>query len=272
MRIFYLAVFIAMAGSASAQVSVARGALNGEPARWRPTTIKTFDIQLNDPANANQVPAVQVVELDIDSEQALLNTVKGRGTKLVCYFNAGAWENYRRDKNKFPASVLGSYYDGFPDERWLDIRQISKLAPIMRARMDQCKKKGFVAIDPDNVNGYENNTGFPLTVTQQRAYNTWLMREAHARGLSIALKNTPGLATTLEKDGFDLAVTESCVADNFCSKFTPFVNAHKPVLDLEYVDEGMTLAKFCSKTKALGINAILKRSSGSVDHYRRVCP
>lgn len=243
-----------------------------EPARWHPSAITSFDIQLNDPSSAAAIPNVQVVELDHDTAPGILQAVKARGAKLICYFNAGAWESYRSDNAAFPEAVLGDVYDGYPQERWLDIRAIDTLAPIMRARMDQCAAKGFDAVDPDNINGYSNETGFAITSEDQLAYNRWLMREAHARGLAIALKNAPEFAETLAAEGYDMAVTESCFADGFCEQFRPFIAAGKPVLNLEYTDEGMALDDFCGEAKTLGIQSLLKRSSSSVDEYRAVCP
>lgn len=237
---------------------------------WKPAKITSFDIQLNDPANERLVPKVQMVELDIDIDPSILAKIKARGTKVVCYFNAGAWESYRDDAGSFPSGVKGNTYDGFPDERWLDIRAIGTLAPLMRARLDRCKNKGFDAVDPDNVNGFENNTGFPLTSTHQLAYNRWLANEAHARGLGIALKNTSSLASQLVSD-FDFAVAESCFKYGFCNQLQPFLVANKAVFDLEYRDEGMSTSKFCKQAKALGINALLKRSSSRVDNYRQAC-
>ncbi len=31
----------------------------------------------------------------------------------------------------------------------------------MRARIQMCQRKGFAAVDFDNVDGYRNDTGFP---------------------------------------------------------------------------------------------------------------
>ena len=88
----------------------------------------------------------------------------------------------------FPSSVLGSS-NGWPGEKWLDIRQISALAPIMTARMQMCVQKGFDALEPDNIDGYANSTGFPLTAQDQLAYNQWIANTAHSLGLSVGLKN-----------------------------------------------------------------------------------
>ena len=43
----------------------------------------------------------------------------------------------------FPAAVLGSALDGWPDERWLDIRRLDVLGPIMERRLDLCTAQGL---------------------------------------------------------------------------------------------------------------------------------
>lgn len=243
----------------------------GGPARWQPARIGSFDIQLNTPRSIADLPLVDVLELDHDTDPALLAALHARGTRTICYINAGAWESYRSDKTTFPAAVLGKVYDGYPDERWLDIRRIDLLGPIMQARMDQCKAKGFSAVDPDNVNGYENDTGFALTKADQLAYNRWLMQQAHARGLAIVLKNTPELAPTLEAEGYDMALTESCVADDFCEAFRSFTANGKPVISLEYTDEEMDARTACPTLRKLGFYGLIKASSSSIGAARTAC-
>ena len=63
------------------------------------------------------------------------------------------------------------------------------LGPLLEARMDLCRDKGFDAVEADNVDGYANRTGFPLTAADQLRFNRFLAAAAHARGLSIGLKN-----------------------------------------------------------------------------------
>jgi hypothetical protein len=86
--------------------------------------------------------------------------------------------------------VLGSGLEDWPGEKWLDVRQIDTLAPIMRSRLDLCKSKGFDAVEADHVDGYSNSSGFPLSAEDQLRYNRFLASKAHARGLSIGLKTT----------------------------------------------------------------------------------
>ena len=97
----------------------------------------------------------RVVDLDSDGTSAatVRNLHKG-GRVVVCYISAGSVERYRSDASKFPARVVGKVLDGWPDERWLDIRQLSVLLPLMKARVATCRAKGFDAMDFDNVDAY----------------------------------------------------------------------------------------------------------------------
>lgn len=74
---------------------------------------------------------------------------------------------------EFPAEVLGSDYDGWPGERWLDIRRIDLLAPIMLARLDMCTAKGFDCVEPDNIEIYDNDTLFDFAITEDAFYYDW---------------------------------------------------------------------------------------------------
>ena len=40
----------------------------------------------------------------------------------------------------------------------------------MEARMDSCCDKGFDGIEPDNIDGFMNDTGYDLTYKDQLAY------------------------------------------------------------------------------------------------------
>jgi len=69
------------------------------------------------------------------------------------------------------------------------------------------KEKGCDGVEPDNVDGYTNDTGFNLTSNDQIQYNKFLANEAHQRGLSIGLKNNLDQIEVLEPF-FDFAVNE----------------------------------------------------------------
>ncbi|MFP3534108.1 endo alpha-1,4 polygalactosaminidase, partial [Burkholderia sp. SIMBA_042] len=90
------------------------------------------------------------------------DTLKSQGKRVVCYFSAGSSENWRSDYSQFTAADQGNPLDGWAGERWLDTRS-ANVRRIMTARMDLAKSKGCDGIDPDNVDGYTNNPGLPLT-------------------------------------------------------------------------------------------------------------
>jgi hypothetical protein len=94
-------------------------------------------------------------------------TLHAAGKHVICYIDVGTWENWRTDAGQFPSLVLGSS-NGWPGEQWLDIRQ-PVVRQLMAARFQMCQQKGFDAIEPDNMDGYENSTGFPLTARDQLA-------------------------------------------------------------------------------------------------------
>jgi hypothetical protein len=207
-----------------------------------------------------------------DSDASAVAALHAQGRKVVCYISVGSWEDWRSDKDQFPAAVIGRDYGGWPGEKWLDIRQIDLLAPIMRARLDECKARGFDGIEPDNIDGYTNDTDFPLTYEDQLKYNIWLANEAHARGLSIGLKNDPDQVADL-LPYFDWALTEDCFAEGWCEEMLPFVAAGKPVFAAEYTDQ-ITSDQFfnqiCPRVNAMNFDAILKNRD--LDTWRQACP
>ncbi|KPL81983.1 endo alpha-1,4 polygalactosaminidase [Herpetosiphon geysericola] len=235
---------------------------------WQPAVNSTMQLQFSGmPLDLSH--AVTVYDVDLfDTSSATVSQLQSQGRRVVCYINVGAWEDWRADANAFPSSVLGNDYEGWPGEKWLDIRQIELLAPIMRARMDECKSKGFDGIEPDNINGYQNPTGFSLNANDQLAYNRWLANEAHSRGLSIGLKNDSEQVDELLAY-YDWALTEDCFDQGWCGELSPFIAAGKPVFAIEYTDTGAQTSQFCPQARQLGINAMLKHRE--LDAYRVGC-
>jgi hypothetical protein len=136
----------------------------------------------------------------------------------------------------------------------LDIRRIDLLAPIMEARLDSCQAKGFDGIEPDNIDGFLNDTGFPLTYNDQLEYNIWLAETAHARGLSIGLKNDMDQIPDL-LSYFDWALNEECFQFEECETLLPFVAAGKAVFNVEYE---LATGEFCAQARAFGFNSLKK--------------
>jgi hypothetical protein len=245
------------ASSTSARVPVQhRRSLPGPaacPGCYAPALRTSWQWQLQFPVDMT----VDADMYDVDAfnvKQSLVSRLHAEGRKVVCYFSAGSWENWRPDKHDFPASVLGRS-NGWPGEKWLDIRRIGMLGPIMKARLDLCEAKGFDAVEFDNVDGYQNPTGFPLTGPQQLRYNVFLANQAHRRGMSAVLKNDLGQIQAL-LPYFDFALNEQCYQYHECSRLKPFVNAGKAVFGVEY---RLARSQFCPRANAANFNFLKKR-------------
>ena len=244
-------------------------AIAADPPRWTPPAGLTFSILLSVAPNVIDTPA-QVVDVDLfDISTQTINALKAQGKRVVCYLSAGSWENWRPDKNDFPAEVLGRKYDGWAGERWLDTRNIAVLGPLMRARLDRCKQKGFDAVDPDNVDSYQAKTGFPITRSDSIRYLRFLAKEAHLRGLAIGLKNATEISRFV-LDKMDFAVTEDCFDQGWCRNSKNFINANKPVFAIEYTDNGISFNGFCRQAAKLGLSPIYKKRNLNVWEQR--CP
>jgi len=105
----------------------------------------------------------------------------------------------------------------------------------MTQRAQRAKQAGYDAIDWDNVDGYENPTGFPLTYAQQISYNKMLATITHNLGMAVGLKNDIDQIPDLV-NYYDFAVNEQCQQYSECQNLAYFTRAGKPVVGLEYVN------------------------------------
>jgi hypothetical protein len=242
------------------------GSIGGQArhsARWIPAVGTSYQIEYQYPGNHlnTRVPA-QIYDIDMfDSTPAMVSALHRQGRRAVCYIDVGTWENWRPDAGKFPKKVLGKPDGGWPGERWLDIRQTSILEPIMGARFALCKSKNFDAVDPDNIDGYENNTGFPLTSVEQLTYDIWVAQAVHAQGLAVAQKNDNDQIAELARY-FDYAVVEQCFVQGWCKQFERYTHRNRLVVDVEYgLSNQRFLQKACPSDAAFHELAILKHLS-----------
>jgi hypothetical protein len=222
--------------------------------RWAPgPTTAAWQWQLQGKVDTGVRACVDEVD-GFETSKATVAALHRNGVKVICYLDVGSWEEYRPDAGRFPRSSLGAVYEGWPEERWLDIAHFRPFAPIMEKRIAMCAHKGFDGVEPDNIAGWENKTGFPLTRADQRRYNLWIARQVHRRGMAVALKNDPRQVKELV-GAFDFAVVEECFQYHECGSFKPFVEAGKAVFEAEYE---LPPAKFCDQAEALGFSAIRK--------------
>jgi hypothetical protein len=238
------------------------GSTSGE--WWKPAPGVRWQWQLS--GTIDTTLAVDMYDIDLfETPRPTIDYLHGQGKVVICYMSAGSWENYRDDADKFPQSVLGNTLDGWPDERWLDIREIDIIGPIMRSRMDMAVQKGCDGIEPDNIDGYTADSGFPLTAADQLAYNRWLAGQAHARGLSIGLKNDLEQVGDLV-DSYDWALNEQCFEYDECHLLLPFITAGKAVLGVEYELEP---SLFCPQANGMNFDWLKKRVE--LDSWRISC-
>lgn len=232
--------------------------------RWQPRPGITWQWQLD--GRIDTTVAADVYDVDGSAaSSAVVRRLHRLGRKVVCYIDAGAYESWRRDAGRFPPSVLGRTNPEWPDQRWLDIRRLDVLRPIMLARLRMCARKGFDGVELDEVDGYANDTGFPLTAADQLRYNRFLARAAHRLGLAAGLKNDVEQIESLVRS-FDFAVNEQCFEFGECRRLLPFIRAGKAVLHVEYhVDR----ERFCPTTMRLGLSSMRKRLD--LRSWRRPC-
>jgi len=186
--------------------------------------------------------------------------LKAAGHKVVCYFSAGSSEDWRPDYAKFVAADKGKALDGWAGEKWLDVRSANVRA-VMAGRLDLAKSKGCDGVEPDNVDGYSNSTGLPLTAQDQLDYNRYLATSAHARGLAVALKNDVDQLAALEPS-FDFAVNEQCNEYSECGGYSVFTSKNKPVFNAEYKSSYANNSngardKLCAASKAAALRTLV---------------
>ncbi len=233
---------------------------------WHPEPGLTWQWQLTGKLDLDL--QTDVIDIDLHVGKSVVDYFHSRGTRVICYISVGSYENWRPDKDAFPKEIIGKKYEGWTGERWLDIRRIDLLAPIMRARLDKCAAKGFDAVEPDNIAVYEEDTGFPISYEDNIRYARWLAEEAHKRGLAIGLKNGPDMVKDLVDD-FDFAITEEAFYYHFARDFVPFIRAGKAVFNAEYTDTDVDWERACRESKRLQFSTILKHRE--LDAWVKFC-
>ena len=142
-----------------------------------------------------------------------------RHPRTICYLDL-AWEDYRPDAtpgHRFPASTLGKVYFGFPQERWVDFRQLGALKPMLDERLRMCASKGFDAVELDDIDSFDppSTTGFHLTPGDAQNYLAYAFNEIHRLGMTGLWKNSPYLSWW-GRDYADGAVVEECYRYHEC--------------------------------------------------------
>jgi hypothetical protein len=242
---------------------------HGRLARWAPhPTTAPWQWQLQGRVDTSVEAAVYEVD-GFETSKRTVRTLHRLHRRAICYVDVGSWESGRPDAGLFPRAVLGRRYAGYPDERWLDVSRFGLFAPVLRRRFAICARKGFDAVEPDNLTAWEpgNRTGFPISAADQLSFNRWVARQVHRLGMAVALKNDGRQARRLV-GAFDFAVVEQCFQYRECGYFRGFVRRHKAVFEAEY---GLAPRRYCRAARALGFSAIGKSEALRAQPWRP-CP
>lgn len=204
----------------------------------------TWNIQLQGKINSQR----QFMSIDLfDTPTKKIADLQKQWTTVICYFSAGTYEDWRQDAGKFAPNDLGKTVLWWNGENWIDVRS-NNIRDIMRSRISLAKSKWCNGVDPDNVNGHENDTGFPLIKEDMIAYNQFLIQEAKTNNLIIWLKNSQSLIPEIGSQ-YDFFINESCYRYKECDAYIPMQLLHKPVFIIEY---GSYSANTCDKAKKSG--------------------
>ncbi|WP_232679813.1 endo alpha-1,4 polygalactosaminidase [Nocardioides sp. R-C-SC26] len=156
------------------------------------------------------------------------------------------------------------------DEAWgewlLDIRTPAKraaLAEVMGRWAGGCARRGFDAVEFDNLDAYTRSGGL-LTRRQTLAYSRLLTAAAHRAGLAVGQKNLADLDG--RRVGFDFAVAESCARWDECDDYVDHFGA--AVLMIEYSAADFRSA--CSQYGSL-VPVVLRDRALSPDYRPRYC-
>jgi hypothetical protein len=230
-------------------------AMTASAAWWTPGPHPSWQIQIS--STPKEILDVEVYDVDLfETPQQTIDAMHAQDIKVICYFSAGSYENWRPDKNEFPKEVLGNKLGHWPGERWLDIRSPAVMQ-IMQKRIDMAKSKRCDAVDPDNVDVETNHPGFPITMDEQLDYIRQLADAAHAKDLALGLKNDVEQIPQLVGD-VDFTVNEECFKYHECDTLKPFTDAGKPVFQIEY-GKAKKARTICPKANDLGFETLIKK-------------
>jgi hypothetical protein len=250
---------------AAASCGEARGTLVTSGA-WRPAPAASWQVQLTGPLDPSFDVSIYEVDL-FDTTSAQMDALHAAGRRVICYVSVGTYEPWRADAMLFPAAALGDALAGFPNERWLDTRDIT-VRSVMTARLDIATSKRCDGVDLSNASPEGATTGFDATVTDAETYARDLADAAHVRRLGAGLGGGSDVAGALA-GAFDWALTEGCLGAGTCASYRGFAAAGKVVFGVEFGAEA-DAATICPAAKAAGLDTLIKNPS--YDAFRVACP
>ncbi|KAL1611981.1 hypothetical protein SLS60_000204 [Paraconiothyrium brasiliense] len=242
---------------------------------WTPRVNDTWQIILQsniilDKDATSVTPDVAVYDIDLfDTDTDTISTLHRLGKKVICYFSGGSYEPGRPDSGDFKEEDMGKELDGWPGEKWLRLGN-ENVRNIMKGRVQLARRKGCDGVDPDNVDGFQNDNGLDLTADDSISFMSYLSNLTVPLNLALGLKNAGDIiAEVLPIVHF--SVNEQCVEESECDTFHAFIDADKPVFHIEYPDgagdnsglKKSVVQKYCGDQGAAagsdGFSTVLKK-------------
>ncbi|THC87506.1 hypothetical protein EYZ11_013048 [Aspergillus tanneri] len=209
---------------------------NGLKPYWQPRVGATWQIVLSAPIQDSSLE-VDVYDRDLwINEEAIIDYyLHHKGSKVTC-----------------------QDLDGWPDERWVDIRS-KNTRNIMISRLDKAQRMGCDGVDPDNVDGFENESGLDLTQQDSIEFVNWLADESHSRSMSIGLKNTMPILSAV-MGSIQWALNEQCIEYKECMDYTELTRSGEPIFHIEYATNQITDKEVCSFKQSENFSTIVKNA------------
>ena len=239
---------------------------------WKPVSGESWQIVLLYPLNDTS-PSVSVYDIDLfDNPKSTIDKLHSQNKRVICYFSAGSYEDNRLDSSQFTSNDKGKELDGWPGEYWLQTNS-TNVRNIMVSRIQLAKTKGCDGVDPDNVDGYDNDNGLGLTTSDAVEYLGFLADTAHGLNISIGLKNGGEIVKNVV-NLMQWEVNEQCAQYNECDLYRPFIDGNKPVFQIEYPKSApdvdvATKKSLCDNPSAQGFSLILKNLE--LDNWIETC-
>ena len=168
-------------------------------------------------------------------------------------------------QTQFPAGSGGTTYAGFVtrlDSAGHSLIYSTFLSPPSGGGAGNC------AVDPSGIVTVVagGQPGFPITLKQQKRWYLEVAAQAHARGLSVGMKNGVEVVDADTVAAFDWALNEECFQYHECGAYNPFIASGKAVFNVEYIGR---MSSYCPKAVERQFSTLKKRLA--LGAWRKVC-
>ena len=246
------------------------------PTEWQWELDHAFDVTsatdlgLDDTAyNGDAPPATDPTVYDIDAFDNPASTVSALhalGDRVVCYIEVGTAGNYYTAAEEGQSQTyfaqlqgdgdLGAAQQGWP-EYYLNVNAPSTLE-IIKSMISDCAAKGFDAVETDNDEIWQYDSGFTITQADVESYLTQVADYIHSLGMAWFIKNPDDVGNPSFSDAMyplaDAVITEQCNQYDTCSDLGDFIG-HKAIFNAEYVPTSPS--SFCASDNAAGFDGTL---------------